>query len=167
MEAIMVRHKDGICRNVTTTALGSGRYKRSTNVYKSIAHYVQNGSTLHCCENELESTDLFTRKLPSPFDNMLLFGDVLFVLENSRQEMMNFGLNDFRLFMENQHPQLSPGHVIRPNLCQKTSAVSIDETEEDEATTQEATTGTFITNETSEEEEEEEEEIESDDNLDD
>ena len=98
---------------------------------------------------------------------MLLFGDVLFVLENSRQEMMNFGLNDFRLFMENQHPQLSPGHVIRPNLCQKTSAVSIDETEEDEATTQEATTGTFITNETSEEEEEEEEEIESDDNLDD
>lgn len=169
MEAILVRNKDGICRNVTTTALGPERYKRNTDIYKSICHFeAHNGKTLHCCENENKSTELFTRILPSPFKNMLLFGDVLFVLEDNK-EMINFGLNEFRLFMENQHPELSPGHVIRPNLRKKVPTMSIDDTEDEEVTTQEVCTmGTLVTQETSDEEEEdEEEEIGSDDNLDD
>ena len=104
------------------------------------------------------------RKLPAPFSSLLLFGDILFVLMTKDNEIKNFGVSDYRMFLDNSHQELSPGTIIMENSRRITKSESIvedDEEEEEEETTQENTTlGTFQTTEMSEEDDEDEEEEE-------
>ena len=175
----MVRLKDGIVRNCPVAQVSAEEFKRNNDVFVSKLHFVTKGGVLHCCEMKQyetinEDSPVFVRMLPSPFNLFLLFGDILFVLLDTEKSIINFGQNDFRLVLNNQHPQLSPGTVLQENrrhieVEEEEDGEEDDEDEEDEedeetldATTQEATTGTFLTHESSGDDDEdyEEEEIE-------
>ena len=88
---------------------------------------------------------------------------MLFVLTDSNGSIKNFGINDFRCFMDNTHETLSPGFIIPQNnhSIERSDSMALedDDMDDEEATTQENTTiGTFVTNESSEDEEEDDEE---------
>ena len=164
MEGVLVRHKDGIVKNVCIS--GSDiTFKRNQDTFTSIAHCTgQNGDILHGCEmqNAMEKFSLMLRILPGPFSLPLFFGDVLFVLTNSDGTIKNFGINDFRSFIDNTHERLSPGFIIPENYAierRDSVALEEDDMDDEETTTQENTTiNTFVTNESSEDEVEEDEE---------
>ena len=172
----MVRLKDGIVRNCVVQQISAEKFKRNNDTFVSRGHLITpSGEVMHCCEMEQfkqfnENSPMFVRMLPPPFNLFVLFGDVLFVLLNKERTMVNLGQNDFRLFLNNQHPRLSPGEVLEDNQRR----IEMEEEEEDEeedgdddedddeegdltatqeATTQEATTGTFVTHETASEDE--------------
>lgn len=161
-EGILVRQKDGVVRNVNITKVSDTIFKRNNDQYSSIGHYIANGNTLHCCEFIEKRNNLFMRKLPAPFSSLLLFGDILFVLLSQDNQIKNFGVSDYRMFLDNSHKELSPGTIIEENsrrISKSDSIVEDDEEEEEEETTQENTTlGTFQTTEMSEDEEEDDEE---------
>lgn len=165
MEGVLVRHKDGIVKNVCISG-ADNTFKRNQDTFTSIAHCTgQNGDVLHGCEmqNAMEKFSLMLRILPGPFSLPIFFGDVLFVLTNSDGAIKNFGINDFRFFIDNTHERLSPGFIIPENTYaierRDSLALEDDDIDDEEATTQENTTlGTFVTNESSEEEVEEDEE---------
>lgn len=164
MEGVLVRYKDGIVKNVCIS--GSDTiFKRNQDTFASVAHCIGvNGDKLHGCEmeNAMEKFSLMLRILPGPFSLPLFFGDVLFVLTDSNGSIKNFGINDFRSFIENTHETLSPGFIIPKNtlIMERSDSMALEDDEiDDEETTQENTTlGTFVTNESSEEEEDDEEE---------
>lgn len=160
-EGILVRQKDGVVRNVNITKISDTIFKRNNDQYSSIGHFMTNGNTLHCCEFIEKRNNLFIRKLPAPFSSLLLFGDILFVLLTKDNQIKNFGVSDYRMFLDNSHQELSPGTIIMENSrrTKSESIVEDDEEEEEEETTQENTTlGTFQTTEMSEEDDEDDEE---------
>lgn len=185
MEAVIVRSKDGIVRNVVVHREGHDTFKRNQDVYKSRGYLdtQQPGpinDRLHVCENVLyddlaknDKNSVFNRAIPSPFSSLLLFGDVLFVVEDAQGTVKNFGQEDFCKVMDNTHPVFSPGSPIPTSHTTRLHAAhSIDDVEEDEeettmdgATT--ATVGTFGTYEAIEESEDEEEYHVVDDDEDD
>ena len=173
MEAVIVRSKDGIVRNVVVHREGDETFKRNQDVYKSrgflSAQQSRAKDRLHVCENvqydDLTKNDkgsVFNRAIPSPFSRLLLFGDLLFVAEDAQGQVKNFGQEDFCKVMDNTHPIFSPGCPIPTNRVTRLHAAqSIDEMDDDEdettidgATT--ATVGTFGTYEVMEEESDEE-----------
>ena len=184
MEAVIVRSKDGIVRNVVVHRHGPETFKRNNDVYKSRGYLdaQQPGETdrLHVCEHvqydDLTKNDkgsVFNRAIPSPFSRLLLFGDLLFVVEDAQGNVKNFGQEDFCQVMDNAHPVFSPGCRIPTNRATRLHAAqSIDEMDdEEEETTMDgattATVGTFGTYEAMEEESDDEEYHALDDDEDD
>ena len=180
MEAVIVRSKDGIVRNVVVHRDGPETFKRNQDVYKSRGYLgaQQTGGTdrLHVCEHvqydDLAKNDknsLFNRAIPSPFSSLLLFGDVLFVVEDAHGNVKNFGQEDFCQIMDNTNSVFSPGCRIPTNLVTRlhvTQSIDDVEDEEEETTMDGATTatvGTFGTYEAIEESEEEEYHVVDDD----
>ena len=167
-EGILVRRKDGVVRNVAINQINESRFKRNNDEYESIGHFkTRSGQILHCCELTTKRNSLFMRALPKPFSFLLLFGDVLFVLTNSEKDVINFGVNDYRMVLDNTHHDISPGTIIEENsrrITKSDSIVEDDEEEEEEETTQENTTmGTFQTTDLSDEEDDDEEDTFRDD----
>ena len=160
-EGVVVRYKDGIVRNVTVLPGDDGTFRRNNDVFVSRGHYQKDDKIMHCCETQntgCTKGTVFSRVLPTPFNYLLLFGDLLFILTDRNGVLRDFGLQDFNLFNANFHPDLSPGYIIQPNTRRTNRSESIVYDEEEDETTQEATTGTFVTNE-------EEEDESSDDNV--
>ena len=157
MEAVIVRSKDGIVRNVVVHSVGEGTFRRNQDRYQSRgyidAQQPGGAGRLHVCENVQGKAQgsLFSRAIPGPFASLLLFGDPLFVAEDGQGRLRNFGQEDFCKVMENAHPVFSPGRPIPTNLSTRVQpAHSIEEMEEDdEETTMDgattATVGTFGT----------------------
>jgi hypothetical protein len=161
MEAVIVRSKDGIVRNVVVHRDGPETFRRNQDVYKSRGYLDAQqggGDRLHVCEHvqydDLSKNDkgaVFNRAIPSPFSSLLLFGDVLFVVNDAQGNVKNFGQEDFCKVVDNTSPVFSPGCRIPTNHATRNHAAhSVDEMEEDEeettmdgATT--ATVGTFGT----------------------
>lgn len=161
-EGILVRQKDGVVRNVAIQQINESRFKRNNDEYESVGHFkTRSGQILHCCELATKRNNLFMRALPKPFSFLLLFGDVLFVLLNTEKHIVNFGVNDYRMLLDNTHYDISPGTIIEENSRRITKSDSIvedddDDEEEEEETTQENTTmGTLQTTDLSDDDDEE------------
>ena len=170
MEAVIVRSKDGIVRNVVVHRDGPETFKRNNDVYKSRGTSTRSSgrpiasTCTHVQYDDLTKNDkgsVFSRAI-RPVLEALLFGDLLFVAEDAQGQVKNFGQEDFCKVMDNTHPIFSPGCPIPTNRVTRLHAAqSIDEMDDDEdettidgATT--ATVGTFGTYEAMEEESDEE-----------